>query len=61
MWSLLFKDETGVMFTGIVFFILFFRDYTIISGDSTGKTSFWNGRQGTLIKVRLFYHPTTLI
>lgn len=26
------------------------RDFTIVSGDSRGKTCFWNGRQGTLIK-----------
>ncbi|CAH1779967.1 unnamed protein product [Owenia fusiformis] len=24
------------------------KDFTIISGDSRGKTSFWNGKQGTL-------------
>ncbi|KAK2164344.1 hypothetical protein LSH36_65g04031 [Paralvinella palmiformis] len=34
----------------IVWTLAVTRDYTIISGDSTGKTSFWNGRQGTLIK-----------
>ena len=26
-------------------------DLTIISGDSRGKTSFWNGKQGTRITV----------
>ena len=26
---------------------------TIVSGDSTGKTTFWNGKQGTVIKVSL--------
>jgi len=25
---------------------------TIVSGDSRGKTSFWNGKQGTVIKVK---------
>lgn len=24
-------------------------DFTIVSGDSRGKTSFWNGRTGTLV------------
>ena len=25
---------------------------TIVSGDSRGKVTFWNGRQGTQLKVR---------
>ena len=31
--------------------VVSFRDFTIVSGDSRGMTSFWNGHQGTLIKV----------
>ena len=26
------------------------KDYTIVSGDSRGKTSFWDGKMGTLLK-----------
>ena len=28
---------------------------TIVSGDSLGKTTFWNGKQGTVIKVGMIY------
>lgn len=28
---------------------LFKDDLTIVSGDSRGKTSFWNGKTGTLV------------
>jgi hypothetical protein len=28
-----------------------FSDFTIISGDSLGKTQIWDGKLGTLIKV----------
>lgn len=34
----------------IVWCLALTSDLTIISGDSRGKTSFWNGKQGTLIK-----------
>lgn len=34
----------------IVWCVAVTSDFTIISGDSRGKTSFWNGKQGTLIK-----------
>merc|ERR1712050_690510 len=36
--------ETIVWCVGIT------EDLTIVSGDSRGKTCFWNGKQGTLIK-----------
>ncbi|XP_063439179.1 U3 small nucleolar RNA-associated protein 4 homolog [Mytilus trossulus] len=35
----------------IVWCVAVTSDFTIISGDSRGKTSFWNGKQGTLIKT----------
>lgn len=35
----------------IVWCVAVTSDFTIISGDSRGKTSFWNGKQGTLIKA----------
>ncbi|KAK2193045.1 hypothetical protein NP493_18g10014 [Ridgeia piscesae] len=35
----------------IVWAVAVTRDFTIVSGDSRGMTSFWNGRQGTLIKA----------
>ncbi|XP_069113108.1 U3 small nucleolar RNA-associated protein 4 homolog [Argopecten irradians] len=34
----------------IVWCLAVTSDMTIVSGDSRGKTSFWNGEQGTLIK-----------
>ncbi|KAK7505273.1 hypothetical protein BaRGS_00003435 [Batillaria attramentaria] len=34
----------------IVWCLAVTSDLTIVSGDSRGKTSFWNGKQGTLIK-----------
>lgn len=34
----------------IVWCVSVTSDMTIVSGDSRGKTSFWNGEQGTLIK-----------
>ncbi|KAK3086816.1 hypothetical protein FSP39_023935 [Pinctada imbricata] len=34
----------------IVWCVAFAKDMTIVSGDSRGKTIFWNGRQGTQIK-----------
>ncbi|XP_033755544.1 U3 small nucleolar RNA-associated protein 4 homolog [Pecten maximus] len=34
----------------IVWCLAITSDMTIVSGDSRGKTSFWNGEQGTLIK-----------
>ena len=33
----------------IVWSVVIAKDMTIISGDSRGKTSFWNGKLGTLI------------
>jgi len=30
-------------------YIFFQDDFTVVSGDSRGKTSFWNGRTGTLV------------
>lgn len=33
----------------IVWCVAFTSDMTVISGDSRGKTSFWNGRNGTLV------------
>jgi len=33
----------------IIWSLVMTDDYTIISGDSRGKTSFWNGKLGTLI------------
>lgn len=32
-----------------VWSVLFLNDFTVVSGDSRGKTSFWNGKNGTLI------------
>ncbi|XP_060075369.1 U3 small nucleolar RNA-associated protein 4 homolog [Ylistrum balloti] len=37
----------------IVWCLAITSDMTIVSGDSRGKTSFWNGEQGTLIKAFL--------
>jgi hypothetical protein len=41
----------------------FLRNFTIISGDSRGKTSVWNAEQASLIKVNslllLFLLPST--
>ncbi|XP_052819109.1 U3 small nucleolar RNA-associated protein 4 homolog [Mya arenaria] len=34
----------------VVWCVAFLSDMTIVSGDSRGKTSFWNGRHGTVIK-----------
>lgn len=34
----------------VIWSVICLSDMTIVSGDSRGKTSFWNGRQGTLIK-----------
>ncbi|XP_064599137.1 U3 small nucleolar RNA-associated protein 4 homolog isoform X2 [Liolophura sinensis] len=34
----------------IVWSVVITGDMTIISGDSRGKTSFWNGKQGTVIR-----------
>ncbi|XP_013420051.1 U3 small nucleolar RNA-associated protein 4 homolog [Lingula anatina] len=34
----------------IVWSIAVTQDFTIISGDSRGKTTFWNGKQGTALK-----------
>lgn len=34
----------------VVWCVAFLSDMTIVSGDSRGKTSFWNGKQGTVIK-----------
>lgn len=34
----------------VIWCVAFLSDMTIVSGDSRGKTSFWNGRQGTVIK-----------
>jgi len=30
-------------------YIFFQDDFTVVSGDSRGKTSFWKGRTGTLV------------
>ena len=32
-----------------VWSVLVLKDFTIVSGDSRGKTSFWNGQNGTLL------------
>ena len=32
-----------------VWSILMLKDFTVVSGDSRGKTSFWNGQNGTLL------------
>ena len=32
-----------------VWSVTILTDFTIVSGDSRGKTSFWNGKTGTLI------------
>ncbi|KAI0227127.1 U3 small nucleolar RNA-associated protein 4 [Lamellibrachia satsuma] len=45
MGRLLHNKET------IVWALAVTRDFTIVSGDSRGMTSFWNGHQGTLIKA----------
>lgn len=34
----------------VIWSVICLSDMTIVSGDSRGKTSFWNGKQGTLIK-----------
>ncbi|XP_078689122.1 U3 small nucleolar RNA-associated protein 4 homolog [Branchiostoma floridae x Branchiostoma belcheri] len=34
----------------IVWCVAILRDFTIVSGDSLGKTRFWNGKHGTLIQ-----------
>jgi len=33
----------------IVWSVLMLNDFTVVSGDSRGKTSFWNSRNGTLL------------
>ncbi|XP_053402678.1 U3 small nucleolar RNA-associated protein 4 homolog [Mercenaria mercenaria] len=35
----------------VIWSVICLSDMTIVSGDSRGKTSFWNGKQGTLIKL----------
>ncbi|KAL4234748.1 U3 small nucleolar RNA-associated protein 4 [Mactra antiquata] len=35
----------------VIWCVAFLSDMTIVSGDSRGKTCFWNGKQGTLIKA----------
>ncbi|XP_022096102.1 U3 small nucleolar RNA-associated protein 4 homolog [Acanthaster planci] len=44
----------------IVWHVAITSNYTIISGDSTGKTQFWNGRTGTLIKSFLSHKADVL-
>ena len=36
-----------------VWSVLMLKDFTIVSGDSRGKTSFWNGKTGMIIIVLL--------
>lgn len=36
-----------------VIFLNLVRNHTIVSGDSRGKVQFWNGKNGTLLKVIL--------
>ncbi|WAR12485.1 UTP4-like protein [Mya arenaria] len=38
----------------VVWCVAFLSDMTIVSGDSRGKTSFWNGRHGTVIKSDVY-------
>ncbi|XP_038078896.1 U3 small nucleolar RNA-associated protein 4 homolog [Patiria miniata] len=44
----------------IVWSVTITSNYTIISCDSTGKTQFWNGRTGTLIKSFLSHKADVL-
>lgn len=37
----------------VVWSLLFLSDHTVVSGDSTGKVQFWDGRTGTLIRSHL--------
>ncbi|ELT88845.1 hypothetical protein CAPTEDRAFT_220555 [Capitella teleta] len=43
--------ETIVWAIAITEYIISSMDFTIVSGDSSGKTCFWNGKQGTLMKA----------
>ena len=57
LWNIETGHPTARMVTGrversketIVWCVAVTSDMTVISGDSRGKTSFWNGRTGTLV------------
>jgi len=57
IWNTTTGHPTARMTTGrternketIVWCVAFTADMTVISGDSRGKTSFWNGKNGTLM------------
>ncbi|CAK9875951.1 unnamed protein product [Sphagnum jensenii] len=40
--------------------LLVLRDGTIVSGDSSGSTQFWDGKQGTLIQVQTRHNADVL-
>jgi WD40 repeat protein len=45
---------------GIYIEVWWFRDGSIVSGDSSGSTQFWDGKQGTLIQVQTRHNADVL-
>lgn len=41
------------MYPAFVYSFPLSSDMTLVSGDSRGRTIFWNGKQGTQIKVSI--------